>query len=91
MSLLVASRNQRALLIGDIAGSPMQITETDWRYTPDWDQEMGRRERKKIIDDAVSDDAIVIGAHMSYPGWGRIITWEGRRYWKALQDTVQST
>jgi glyoxylase-like metal-dependent hydrolase (beta-lactamase superfamily II) len=86
MSLLIASQNQRALLIGDIAGSPMQLTETEWRYSPDWDAEMGRQARRAIIEKAVGEDAIVMGAHLSYPGWGRIVTWEGRRYWKALQD-----
>jgi glyoxylase-like metal-dependent hydrolase (beta-lactamase superfamily II) len=84
MSLLISSRNQRALLIGDIAGSPMQLTETEWHYTPDWDPAMGRHARKKIIEKAVDEDAVVMGAHLSYPGWGRIVTWEGRRYWKAL-------
>ena len=84
MSLLISSRNQRALLIGDIAGSPMQITETEWLYTPDTDPALGRESRRKIIERAVEEDATVIGSHLSYPGWGKIITWEGRRYWKAL-------
>ena len=86
MSLLVSSKNQRALLIGDIAGSPMQVTETEWHYTPDWDAEMARQARRNIIERAVEEDATVIGSHLSYPGWGRIITWEGRRYWKALGE-----
>lgn len=84
MSLLISSRNERALLIGDIAGSPMQVTETEWDYSPDWDAGMGRQARRDIIERAVEEDAVVIGSHLSYPGWGRIITWEGRRYWKAL-------
>ncbi len=84
MSLLISSQNQRALLIGDIAGSPMQITETEWLYTPDTDPALGRESRRKIIERAIEEDATVIGSHLSYPGWGKIITWEGRRYWKAL-------
>jgi glyoxylase-like metal-dependent hydrolase (beta-lactamase superfamily II) len=34
MSLLIASRNERALLVGDILGSPVQATETDFHYSP---------------------------------------------------------
>lgn len=41
MSLLIASRNERALLVGDILGSPMQATETDFHYSPDLDGPMG--------------------------------------------------
>ncbi len=84
MSLLIASRNERALLVGDILGSPMQATETNFRYTPDWDALMGITARKNILDRAERQKAIVIGSHLSYPGWGVIVRWEGRRYWKAL-------
>ncbi|MCI0809668.1 MAG: MBL fold metallo-hydrolase [Chloroflexi bacterium] len=84
MSLLIASNNERALLVGDILGSPMQATETDFRYTPDWDGPMGIAARRDILDRAEREKAIVIGSHLSYPGWGLIVRWEGRRYWKAL-------
>ncbi len=84
MSLLIASNNERALLVGDILGSPMQATETDFRYWPDWDGPMGIEARRNILDQAEDTDAVVIGSHLSYPGWGTLIRWEGRRYWKAL-------
>lgn len=84
MSLLIASNNERALLVGDILGSPMQATETDFRYWPDWDGPMGIEARKNILDQAEDSGAVVIGSHLSYPGWGTLIRWEGRRYWKAL-------
>jgi glyoxylase-like metal-dependent hydrolase (beta-lactamase superfamily II) len=84
MSLLIASKNERALLVGDILGSPMQATETDFRYTPDWDGPQGIKSRHDILDQAEREKAIVIGSHLSYPGWGTMIRWEGRRYWKAL-------
>ncbi len=84
MSLLIASNNERALLVGDILGSPMQATETDFHYSPDWDGPMGIKARKDILDRAERDEAVVIGSHLSYPGWGTMIRWEGRRYWKAL-------
>ena len=84
MSLLIASKNERALLVGDILGSPMQATETDLHYSPDWDGPMGIQARKDILDQAERENAVVIGSHLSYPGWGTMIRWEGRRYWKAL-------
>ena len=84
MSLLIASNNERALLVGDILGSPMQATETEFGYSPDWNGPMGIKARNDILDKAERDKAVVIGSHLSYPGWGRMIRWEGRRYWKAL-------
>jgi glyoxylase-like metal-dependent hydrolase (beta-lactamase superfamily II) len=84
MSLLIASNNERAMLVGDILGSPMQATETDLHYWPDWDGPMGIKTRKDILDRAEREDSVVIGSHLSYPGWGTMIRWEGRRYWKDL-------
>ena len=84
MSLLIASNNKRALLVGDILGSPMQATETEYRYTPDWNAEMGIKARKAILDQAEKENAVVLGSHLSYPGWGTLIRWNGRRYWQAL-------
>ncbi|HIK88644.1 MAG TPA: MBL fold metallo-hydrolase [Dehalococcoidia bacterium] len=84
MSLLIASGNERALLVGDILGSPLQATETDFHYSPDWDSPMGIQTRKDMLDTAERDEAVVIGSHLSYPGWGMMVRWEGRRYWKAL-------
>ena len=84
MSLLISSRNQRAVLVGDILGSPMQASETELSYSPDWNQKMGIEARNNILDQAETSNSIVIGSHLSFPGWGKIIRWEGRRYWKAL-------
>ncbi|MEX0762013.1 MAG: MBL fold metallo-hydrolase [Dehalococcoidia bacterium] len=84
MSVLIASNNERAMIIGDIAGSPMQLTETDWFYLPDWDQAMGRDARYRILDMAEQDDMVVMGSHLSPPGWGVIVRWEGKRYWQGL-------
>jgi len=84
MSLLIASQNERAILVGDILGSPMQATATDYLYTPDWDTQMGVNARNSILDKAENEKAVVIGSHLSYPGWGTMIRWEGKRYWNAL-------
>ena len=45
---------------------------------------MGIAARRDILDRAEREGALVIDSHFSYPGWGAIIRWEGRRYWKAL-------
>ncbi|MBM3958414.1 MAG: MBL fold metallo-hydrolase [SAR202 cluster bacterium] len=85
MSMLIASRNERAVLIGDIAGTPAHLTETNWLYAPDTDKELGMKSRLRVIDMAEKEKMVVLGAHMTRPGWGRLIRWEGKRYWQALE------
>jgi glyoxylase-like metal-dependent hydrolase (beta-lactamase superfamily II) len=84
MSMLIASRNERAVIIGDIAGSPSHITESHWLYAPDTDKELGMKSRLRVLDLAEKDGMVVLGAHMTRPGWGRLIRWQGKRYWQPL-------
>lgn len=85
MSMLIASKNERAILIGDIAGTPAHLTETGGVYAPDTDKALGMKSRLRVIDMAEKEKLIVLGAHMTRPGWGRMIRWEGKRYWQALE------
>lgn len=84
MSLLISSGNERALLLGDLIGSPMQVTETDQFYNPDTDGPMGRASRKRMLDMAERDGMYVLASHLPKPGWGKLVRFQGRRYWQAL-------
>ena len=84
MSLLISSGRERALLIGDVLGSPMHATDTELTYWPDTDKEEGIRTRHRLLDMAEEGGMIVLGSHLSPPGWGTMVRWQGRRYWKGL-------
>ena len=83
--MLISSDNQRAVIVGDLVGGPAHVSEPDRPYirltsTP-------RRRGKPDTDcwtGAEEGEMIVMGSHMTRPGWGRLIRWEGRRYWQAL-------
>ena len=83
-SMLISSRGERALIIGDVIGSPMHVSEPDHLYRPDVDRELAQKSRHDALDLAEGADMTVIGSHMTRPGWGRLIRWQGRRYWQAL-------
>ncbi len=82
MSLLISSKNERAVILGDLIGSAMQITETDQPYSPDTDGPMGRATRKRVIDMAERGNMTMIASHLPRPGWGKLVRFQGRRYWK---------
>ena len=58
MGMLISSGNERALIIGDIAGSPMHISEPDLPYNPDFNPEEGRASRHRLLDIAAAFDRI---------------------------------
>jgi len=84
MSMLLASGAERALIIGDVLGNPMQASEPDLPYSPDFAPQQARDTRHRLLDLAEEDDMVVLGSHLSRPGWGRLIRWKGRRYWQGL-------
>ena len=60
------------------------VSEPDLPYAPDSDPEHGRATRHGLLDMVEQEEMIMLGSHMTRPGWGRLIRWEGRRYWQAL-------
>jgi glyoxylase-like metal-dependent hydrolase (beta-lactamase superfamily II) len=82
MSLLLSSRNQRAVVLGDLVGSPMQITDSALPYAGDTDVEMGRATRERVLELAEREGQTVLGPHLPKPGWGTLVRFEGRRYFK---------
>ncbi len=84
MSLLISSGRERALLIGDVLGSPMHASDTELMYWPDTDKAQGIATRHHLLDKAEREKMIVLGSHLSPPGWGTMVRWQGRRYWKGM-------
>jgi len=68
---------ERALIIGDVPGNPMQASEPDPPYSPDFEPEQARSTRHKLLDLAENEDMVILGSHMSGPVWGRLIRWQG--------------
>src|SRR3989442_715329 len=84
MSILVTSRGERALVLGDAAHSPVQLQEPDWVSRADMDPELTRKTRRALLDRLEHERIVVAAGHFQAPGFGRIVRLEGRRYWRGL-------
>jgi glyoxylase-like metal-dependent hydrolase (beta-lactamase superfamily II) len=84
MSILVTSKGERALVLGDAAHSPVQVLEPDWVSRADMDPDLTRQTRKALLDRLEREQILVAAGHFEPPGYGRIVRLEGRRYWKGL-------
>jgi len=82
MSLVVNSGGETAFLMGDVFHGPAQVTETDWVFRFDMDSAQAGRTRREILDRAERENAFIAICHHS--GFGRVVTEEGKRYWKAV-------
>jgi glyoxylase-like metal-dependent hydrolase (beta-lactamase superfamily II) len=87
ISVLIQSGNEAALLIGDAAHHPAELTETDWSPVADIDPSLSARSRQALVDRAQQMNALIGGAHFNSPGMpalGRMIVMNGRPIWRGV-------
>jgi glyoxylase-like metal-dependent hydrolase (beta-lactamase superfamily II) len=86
-SLTVMSNGEQALLWGDVATHPAQITEPSWSGT-DVDPGMATATRESLFARIEAEGFIAAPAHFPEP-FGSIVRLEGRRWWRALRAEDQ--
>ncbi|HLF77028.1 MAG TPA: MBL fold metallo-hydrolase [Dehalococcoidia bacterium] len=87
VTVLIQSGSDAALLIGDAAHHPAQLTEQDWTPGIDVDPSLSERSRKAVVDQAQRLGAVLAGAHFGAaadPAFGRIIVMDGRPMWRGV-------
>jgi glyoxylase-like metal-dependent hydrolase (beta-lactamase superfamily II) len=81
MSLAIASGGQRALILGDVAIHPAQVSETDWGVIFEMDQALVAQMRRQVFDHIEAEKSTLVACYFPAPGFGRLVRLEGRRYW----------
>jgi glyoxylase-like metal-dependent hydrolase (beta-lactamase superfamily II) len=84
MSILITSRGERALVLGDAAHNPAQVLEPDWVSRADMDPDLTRQTRRALMERLEREQILVAAGHFPAPGFGRILRLQGRRYWQGL-------
>jgi glyoxylase-like metal-dependent hydrolase (beta-lactamase superfamily II) len=83
-SFLISSGGEAAVIAGDIAHSPVQVTETSWHDAFDLDPEKAAESRERLMDRIEKDQLLLAAGHFPHPGFGRVVRIENKRYWRAL-------
>ncbi len=84
VSIMVTSKGERALVLGDAAHNPVQLQETDWVSRADMDPEITRQTRRVLFERLEREQILVAAGHFEAPGFGRVVRLDGRRYWQGL-------
>ena len=85
MSLLLAHGSERAFIIGDVAHTPAQLTETAWSPTVDQNPAEARESRRRLVERMAADGGYVLGGHFPAPGFGRLVRRDGVVHWEPLR------
>ena len=83
--VLVSSRGQHAMIVGDALHSPVQVHEPTWCAGVDTDKAESGRSREDLLRRAEAENYLIAAGHF-HPDErvGRVVLKQGRRYWQAL-------
>ena len=81
--ILIDSGGEQAVILGDVAHSPVQVSEPEWAVGADTDRELGRRTRNALWDRIEEHGLTVCAGHFAPPNVGRFVRVAGKRTWRA--------
>jgi glyoxylase-like metal-dependent hydrolase (beta-lactamase superfamily II) len=68
----ISSEGETLYAVGDLFHFAAEVEHSDW-MVPWADQTQMRSSRHRLLNDAVSTDALVVFTHETFPPWGRIV------------------
>lgn len=83
-SVVITSGHETAIYLGDINQHPIQLERYPWVSAFDVLPLLAIETKKKIVERAIREQALLICVHHPYPGVGRIAQVDGRRTWRPL-------
>jgi len=85
MSILISSRGEKAMIVGDVLHSKVQVQEPSWCVGVDIDKDQSRASRESLLERAEQEGYLMVAGHFNPTDHiGKIVRLEGRRYWQGL-------
>ena len=85
INVIVSSQGQKAVVVGDVFHSKVQVQEPGWCPGVDVDAALGTRSREALLAQMEQEGFIAAAGHFKpEEQFGRVIRLQGRRYWQVL-------
>jgi glyoxylase-like metal-dependent hydrolase (beta-lactamase superfamily II) len=88
IALMIASKNDRLLYLSDVFLHPIQIERPDWHSAIDLDPQKLEATRHKLLNRAVTDNALVLAFHFPFPGLGHIVRRKEKWEWRPIETAA---
>jgi glyoxylase-like metal-dependent hydrolase (beta-lactamase superfamily II) len=76
-SVSIESNDERGVITGDVMHHPCQIARPTWSTLSDYDPDLARENRQRLLASVVGTNTVVIGSHFAPPTAGRVLQSEG--------------
>ncbi len=82
----ITSQGEKAMVVGDLLHSKVQVIRPEWTAGVDTDKEASQRNRRMILDRAESEDIVIAAGHFHPDDHiGKVVQMEGKRYWQVIK------
>jgi glyoxylase-like metal-dependent hydrolase (beta-lactamase superfamily II) len=81
IAVMLSSKDRNLLYISDALFHPIQVEYPEWSGIADLDPERTVLTRRRLLNMAVDENALVLGFHFPFPGLGWIIKHQSRFSW----------
>ncbi|HEV3365760.1 MAG TPA: MBL fold metallo-hydrolase, partial [Acidimicrobiia bacterium] len=83
--IVISGPAERAVLLGDVVHSPVQLLEPEWNTIWDVDPTLARRTRQRVVAELDDEPSPALGAgHFPELRFGRLLVRDGRRHWSTM-------
>jgi glyoxylase-like metal-dependent hydrolase (beta-lactamase superfamily II) len=84
--LKVTSSEQVLLHIADTVGHPLFMEHPDWHWFADARDDQAEKDKAQVLIRAISEQAVLFGAHLPFPGIGRVVPMENGWCWQPIDS-----
>ncbi len=74
VAINIKSKNNLAIMCGDLIHSPMQLLEPDWSCNSDYDLSLSTKTRRNFLDKHCDTNNLILTSHFPSPSIGYIIS-----------------
>ena len=85
------SREDRAVLAGDVLHAPIQLDHPDWTTMGDVDPQLARRGRVQLLEHAADSGALVVAVHAGDQMFGTVDRHADGLHWRAQHPAPATT
>ena len=85
IAVLISSGDQKLLCISDAALNQIHFDKLDWYASVDTNPKQAVASRRKLLEMASSENAMIYSAHFPYPGLGSVTRKGNLGQWKPVQ------
>ena len=87
MALVISSRDEQLLCISDAVLHPIHLEQPEWYAAVDFAPEQVVATRRRLLDRAAAEKALVLAFHFPFPGLGRVIQKGEGWQWQPIETT----